>query len=190
MKLNITVDLEWLGEDGDMDSLVKDEIVSGVKDAISRDCLAKVKEEASTQINKAIRDAIDSAKKSIQEKAIKFADDWLENEVTITDKWGDIQDCLTIKDLVKRNFDKTLEMKVNRSGKFTTDYDGIPLISYLMNNRIKEVVQEKIKPIQNDIDNAIARAVNEGIRKNVSEKFAQMVIQTAQDNYKQLADKS
>ncbi|MGJ3743654.1 MULTISPECIES: hypothetical protein [Yersinia] len=182
MKLNISVELEWLGEDGDLDVEVKQEIISGVKNAISRDCLAKVEKEASAQINQAINESISVAKKAIEQKAIKFADDWLEKEVTVTDKWGDVQDCLTITDLIKRSFDKTMEKKVDSSGNFSNDYSATPLVKYLMGRRMEELVQAKIKPLQKDIDNAIANAVNAGIRKNVSDKFAEMIIQTAKQN--------
>ncbi|HDL7468054.1 TPA: hypothetical protein PXO03_004093 [Yersinia enterocolitica] len=182
MKLNISVELEWLGEDGDLDAEVKQEIISGVKNAISRDCLAKVEKEASAQINQAINESISVAKKAIEQKAIKFADDWLAKEVTVTDKWGDVQDCLTITDLIKRSFDKTLEKKVDSSGNFSNDYNSMPLVKYLMGQRMEELVQAKIKPLQKDIDNAIANAVNAGIRKNVSDKFAEMIIQTAKQN--------
>ncbi|OVZ98978.1 hypothetical protein CBW53_02945 [Yersinia frederiksenii] len=183
MKLNISVELEWLGEDGDLDAEVKQEIIRGVKNAISRDCLAKVEKEASAQINQAINESISVAKKAIEQKAIKFADDWLEKEVTVTDKWGDVQDCLTITDLIKRSFDKTLERKVDSKGNFTSDnYNSMPLVKYLMGGRMEEIVQEKIKPLQKDIDTAIANAVNAGIRKNVSDKFAEMIVATAKQN--------
>jgi len=190
MKLNITVDLEWLGEDGDMDAEVKHEVISGVKNAISRDCLAKVEKEASVQINQAINESIMTAKKAIEQKAIQFADDWLMKEVTVTDKWGDVQDCLTVTDLIKRSFDKTLEKKVDSSGNFSNDYNAMPLVKYLMGKRMEELVQAKIKPLQKDIDNAIANAVNAGIRKNVSDKFAEMIIQTAkQTNHAAIENK-
>lgn len=185
MKLNITVDLEWLGEDGDMDAEVKHEIISGVKNAISRDCLAKVEKEASKQIGAAIEESIGAARQAIQDKAIQFANDWLTKEVTVTDKWGDVKEQISITDMVKRSFDQTLEKKVNSKGQFTTDsYDGIPLVKYLTGNYIQEIVQEKIKPLQKEIDAAIIGAVNAGIRKNVSDKFAEMVIQTAKDSNK------
>ncbi|TCW00430.1 hypothetical protein EDC52_101780 [Biostraticola tofi] len=190
MKLNITVDLEWLGEDGDMDAEVKNEIISGVKNAISRDCLAKVEKEASKQINEAITASIASAKKTIEQKAIQFADDWLEKEVTVTDKWGDVQDCLTITDLIKSSFDKTLEKKVDSSGNFSNDYNAVPLVKYLMGKRMEELVQQKIKPIQKEIDAAITAAVNAGIRKNVSDKFAEMVVATAQHNHRAIENKN
>lgn len=183
MKLNISVELEWLGEDGDLDAEVKHEIISGVKNAISRDCLAKVEKEASAQINQAINESISVAKKAIEQKAIKFADDWLEKEVTVTDKWGDVQDCLTITDLIKRTLDGLMEKKVNNEGSFDVGYgNGTRLITWLTDKRVQDVVQEKLKGINKDIDRQITEAVNAGIRKNVSDKFAEMVIQTAKHN--------
>ncbi|EKN6317570.1 hypothetical protein DVP60_15120 [Yersinia enterocolitica] len=183
MKLNISVELEWLGEDGDLDAEVKQEIISGVKSAISRDCLAKVEKEASAQINQAINESISVAKKAIEQKAINFADEWLEKEVTVTDKWGDVQDCLTITDLIKRTFDGLMEKKVNNEGSFDVGYgNGTRLITWLTDKRVQDVVQEKLKGINKDIDRQITEAVNAGIRKNVSDKFAEMVIQTAKHN--------
>ncbi|KGD75249.1 hypothetical protein HA49_08410 [Tatumella morbirosei] len=184
MKLNIQVEIDWIGEGGDLDSEVKHEIISGVKNAISRDCLAKVEKEASTQINQAINESIAAAKKAIEQKAITFADDWLEKEVTITDKWGDAQDCLTITDLIKRTFDRLMEKKVTDSGSFDVGYgNGTRLITWLTDKRVQDVVQEKLKGINKDIDRQITEAVNAGIRKNVADKFAEMVVQTAKHNH-------
>lgn len=183
MKLNITVELDWLDEHGDIDAEVKHEIINGVKKAISRDCLAKVEEEASEQINKAIAESITSARQAINQKAVQFADDWLTKEATVTDKWGDVKEQISITDMVKRSFDQTLEKKVDSRGNFTKDsYDGMPLIKYLTGKYIQELVQEKIKPIQKEIDTAIVNAVNAGIRKNVSDKFAEMVVIAAREN--------
>lgn len=190
MKLNITVDLEWLGEDGDLDNEIKNQIIDGVKSAISRDCLAKVEKEASQQINQAITESIVAARKAIEQKAVKFADDWLEKEVTITDKWGDTQDCLTITDLIKRTFDGLMEKKVDDKGNFVDSFSGkTRLINWLTGKRVEDIVQDKLKVINKDIDRQIAEYINEGIRQNVANKFAEMVVQTAQHNAKALESK-
>ncbi|HIE4214721.1 hypothetical protein [Proteus terrae] len=180
MKLNITVDLDWLEEDGNIDEEVKHEIINGVKNAISKDCLAKVEKEASKQIDKAIAESITSAQQAINQRAVQFVEDWLVKEVTITDKWGDIKEQISVKDMVKRSFDQTLEKTVDSSGRFTENhYNGLTLIKYLTGNYVQELVREKIKPLQEEIDLAIVNAVNAGIRKNVSDKFAEMVVMTA-----------
>ncbi|MDC9591782.1 hypothetical protein PSI23_21505 [Xenorhabdus sp. XENO-10] len=183
MKINITVDLDWLEEDGNIDEEVKYQIIEGVKKSISRQCLDKVEKEASKQINQAINESINSAKATIEKKAIAFADEWLKKEVTVTDKWGDVQECLTITDLIKKSFDNTLEKKVDKNGNFTSSYDGIPLIKYLMSDRMQELVSKRVSVIQKDIDQAITNAVNNGIRENVSNKFAEMVVNTARQQH-------
>lgn len=180
MKLNIQVDIDWLEEDGNIDETVKEEIIYGVKNAISKQCLEKVEKKASTEIDKAIEASINSAQKKIEDKAVEFAESWLENEVTITDKWGDKADCLTIKDLIKRTFDNLLEKKVNDRGQFVTGYqDGVRLIDYLTGSRVQQVVDEHLKGINKEIEQSIKAHVESGIRKNVSDKFAEMVVQTA-----------
>ena len=184
MKLNIQVDLEWLDEDGSIDDLVQSEIINGVKRSISATCLAKVEKEASKKIDKAIDEAIAKVTQSIEGKAIAFADEWLENEVTVTDKWGDPTDRLTIRDLVKKSFDKTLERQVDKSGKFSDGYgyDRMTLIQYLGGAKVEEVVSAKLKDFNEQIDDQITKAVNAGIRENVANKFAEMVVATAKHN--------
>lgn len=183
MKLNITVDIDWIEEDGTIDEEVKHQIISGVKNSISKQCLDKVEKEASTRIDEAIKEAITKSQKAIEAKAIAFADDWLENEVVITDKWGDPKDSSTITDLIKKTFDNLLEKQVNESGEFCHGYGGkMKLINYLTGKRVKDVVSEKMKGFGKDIDNQITKAVNAGIRENVANKFAEMVVATAKEN--------
>jgi len=193
MKLNIQVEIEWLSEDGNIDDVVKEEIISGVKGAISKQCLAQVQKQASVEIDKAIAESIKSAQQAINQKAISFADEWLEKEVTITDKWGDKTDCLTIKDLVKRSFDNLLERKVDDRGDFTNgnySSSGMRLIDFLTGQRVREVVATHLKGINSDIEKAIKAEVESGIKRGVAAKFAEMVIQTAkQDNAARLENK-
>ncbi len=118
--------------------------------------------------------------------------DWIEedgniNEVDITDKWGDVKTRSTIKDVIKASFDRLLEKDVNSKGEFTDGRYGrgnTKLITWLAGGKVQEVVAEKLKTLNKDIDAQITAAVNDGIRKNVSDKFAEMVVSTAHHNNK------
>lgn len=183
MKINITVDVDWIEEDGSIDDEVKHQIIQGVKNSISKSCLDKVQAQASKSIDQAIDESIKKAQRAIEERAIKFTDDWLENEVTITDKWGDKADCLTIKDLIKKTFDGLLQKKVDKDGRFTDSYNAnTTLIHWLSGQRVEQVVSEKLGSMSKVIDDQITKAVNAGIRENVANKFAEMVVQTAKIN--------
>ena len=187
MKINVSVELDWIEEDGSIDEEVKAELIGGIKRSISQQCLAKVEKEASVKIDEAIQQAIQQATKSIQQKAVEFADEWLENEVEITDKWGDVKKKATIKDVIKSTFDHTLEKKVNENGEFADGYGrsgNTTLISWLTGKKVENVVADKLATLNKDIDNQITKAVNAGIRKNVSDKFAEMVVATAHHDNK------
>lgn len=184
MKINITVDVEWIEEDGSIDEEVKHQIIQGVKNSISKTCLAKVEKQASTAIDKAINESIGKAQKLIESKAMELADNWLSNEVSVTDKWGDVVETVDIMTLIKNTYDRTLEKRVDRDGRFCKNSYGnnTRLIDWLTTSKVESVVQDKLKGLNIDIDTQITKAINAGIKENVSNKFAEMVIQTARAN--------
>ena len=182
MKLNITVDIDWIEEDGSIDDEVKSEIINGVKNAISQSCMSNM--EAKSKI--AIDAAIENASKKIEEKAVSFVDDWLENEVKITDRFGDTKEKGTLKDIIKRTFDDTLNQKVDKNGSFSNGYgSSFTLIEYLTGKRVDEAVSDRMKSFGRDIDLSIEACVNKGIKERVSDKFAQMIVGAAKQDYKE-----
>jgi len=184
MKIQITVDVDYIDEEGNIDDEVKASIIQGVKDSISKDCLSRVETEASTQINQAISESIASAKKLIEGRAIKVVEDWLDNEITPTDKWGEQLDPIKIMDLIKQTFDGLLNKRVDSSGRFDSRHGNSTLLSWITKDRIEVIVSDRIRPLEKDIDKKITAAVNAGIREKVSNKFAEMVIETARADHK------
>ena len=90
MKLNITVDIDWIEEDGSIDEEVKHQIIQGVKNSIGKTCLDKVEKQASKAIDEAINKSVASAGELINGKAIAFANEWLGKKVEVTDQWGEV----------------------------------------------------------------------------------------------------
>lgn len=178
--MKISIEVDWIEEGGDLNEIVKGEIIHGVKKAIAKDCLATMKDQS----KQAFDEAVTSASAKISEKALEFADNWLENEVEITDKWGDKDKPISIKDLIKRNFDNLLERKVDSQGRFTDSYNSkFRLIEYLTNKRLEEEVETRMQGFKKDIDSRIKEAIEKSIKDNVSDRFAQMVIGAAKQDY-------
>jgi len=190
MKVNITVDLEWLGEDGSIDDIMKDELISGVKNAISKNCLARVEKEASEAVNKAIDLAVQSANTLIEEKVLSFVEAWLSNEVIVTDKYGEEVKRGSIKDLIKQQFDGMMNSTVNSDGKVVPagSYGAtkMTVVRFLTGEAVKEVVGSELLNYKRDIDAKIKTEINNGIKTNVSDLFAQMVVNTAQARHAEL----
>ena len=139
-------------------------------------------EEKSKQ---AIDKAIANASEIIGQKAVEFADEWLENEVEVTDQWGDSKGKTSIKELIKSAFTNTLNKKVDSNGKITDGYGAkYKLIEYLTGKRVDDVVNERMKSFGENIDKKITASIEASIKDNVSDKFAQMVIGVAKQDYR------
>lgn len=186
MKLNIEVELEWIEEDGSLDDQVKDELIRGVKQSIGKSCLEKVEKQASTAVDKAIADAVLNAEKLINDRVIKFVEDFLSKSVEVTDKWGDVVRSGTIEELVKERFDKALNTKVDSDGRPSSNGYGVSttLHEFLIGKSVKDVVTKELSGYKSNIDKKIKEEINQGIKNNVSDLFAEMVVGVAKDRHR------
>lgn len=181
MKINVTVDLDWIEEDGNIDAEVKAEIIHGVKNAISKQCLANVAKQTQSAIDEGLKTAI----ASIDKKVIDFVDDWLSNEITITDKYGDPEEKGTLIDIIKSRFNDTINKPVDSSGNFTSRHGGgSSLLEYFTGKKVVETIDGYLKAYNKDIDKKISSLVEKGIKDRVSDKFAEMVIGYAKQDYR------
>lgn len=190
MKINMTVELDWLEEDGSIDERMQDELIRGVKAAISKQCLARVEDKASKAIDTAIQDAIEASTNEIKGKVSEFVDSWMNTEVVLTDKYGDPTEKGSVRDLVKRQFDNLMNSMVSSDGKIV-QRDGygakMSVIKFLTGEAVKEVVDTELSQYKKNIDQKIKDEINKGIKENVSDLFAQMVVNVASQQHAERA---
>ena len=180
MKLNIQVELEWLDEEGNLDDEVQHQIISGVKQAISKDCLSLV--EKKTQ--KSIDDGMESAINLMKDKVSEFFEDWLNNEAVITDKYGDKVEEGSLKDIIKREFSNCMNERVGSDGKAASSYNSkYTRLEFVTGKKVKEIVDEYLSSYGKDIDKTIKENIEQGIKSRVSNKFAEMVIGYAKQDH-------
>ena len=206
MNLNITIDLqdifdeqneqayhdgerEACGDSGyNLKEVVKNEIIKGLKNSISKDCLAAVEAKSKAAIESVIKESVNKAKETISDRALEFTNEWLEKKTVISDKWGDPVNELTISELIKQQFDNLLEQTVDSDGRFT-NYNGTKLINHLTGSKVKKEVESRMSSFGKDIDKQIKAHIESGIKETVSNKFAEMVIQTAKSQHVQIENK-
>lgn len=189
MKINIQVELDWLDEEGNIDEIMQDSLISGVKSAISQQCLKRVEDKASKAIDKAIDEAISNAEAQIAGKALEFFSQWLETDVVVSNKWGEEAKRGSIKDIIKGQFDSMMNEVVDSSGKIVGQggYGAkTTVVKYLSGVVVKELVESQLKDYSKELDSKIKEEVNNGIKKNVSDLFAQMVVNTAKQQHAEL----
>jgi len=180
MKLNIQVELDWLEDDGSIDDVVQQEIISGVKRAISKDCLKLV--EKKTQ--QAIDDGVNAAVGLMQEKVAGFFEEWLNTEAVISDKYGDTVEKGSLKEIIKREFNNCMNQNVDKDGKSCNGYGAkYSRLEFVTGKKVKEIVDESLSRYGKDIDRTIKETIEKGIKLRVSDKFAEMVIGYAKQDH-------
>lgn len=154
-------------------------LVAGVKNAISADCIRAAEEQATAAIDEII-----------QKRVNDFIEDWMSSEVVLTNNYGEEVEKGSIKELVKKRFDDLMNSHVDSSGRFTTpstygSNKGVnTVVGFLTGAAVKEVVESELRGYKNQIDEKIKSEINNGIKNNVSDLFARMVVNTAQENFR------
>lgn len=180
MKLNIQIELDWLDEEGSIDDVVQNQIIAGVKQAISKDCLAAVEDKT----QKAIDDGMGAAISLMQDKVSDFFEEWLNTEAVITDRYGDVTEKGTLKEIIKREFNNCMNEKVDSEGRATSGYSAkYTRLEFVTGEKVKAVVDGYLSSYGRDIDKTIKESIEKGIKARVSDKFAEMVIGYAKQDH-------
>ena len=77
MKINIEVDVEWIGEEGNIDEIIKKEISDTVVNTITKKIEKEMEEKATAAVSGKVDDMCNS-----------LISEFLKRKVTVTDKWG------------------------------------------------------------------------------------------------------
>jgi uncharacterized membrane protein YheB (UPF0754 family) len=168
MKLNVTVEMDWLGydEDGEAgvspDQIVKDAIIKGVMDKIS----GKLIEEVRSQAMEQVKDRVDN---TITEMLQNF----LEQPVVITDKYGDVKERhASVKEMVKTEFDQFLDARVDSNGKPTTSYSygsSSSRIDWMISREVTRRAESFMKQVVSEVDAALKKSLDAEAKKRVSD---------------------
>ena len=163
MKFNFEVEIDWLHDDN-IDEVVEERLVSGIVRKISDDVKERVEYKAEEKLQKQIDE-------TIGQKITETYDKMLGEEIRVTDRWGDIKEEGTIRDLIKKRFDNAMGTKVNDRGK-PSDYSSVGTRrQYLINKRVEKVVNKKVKELTKHIDENINQRLEENLKTEIGEKL-------------------
>ena len=193
MKLEITVDLQdifdctneqayYEGSENqqsvegyDLNEHIKNAVINGILEKVSKDCLNAVMKEANEQVNAALSSAILKAVNAIEEKSIQYAESWLLGDnIKVTDKWGEVKETVSINDVITRSYENTLNREVDRDGRFTT-YNGTKLIDYISQKHVIKIVEGKVPNFDSIIDKAIKEKLDEQTTNLIARKIKSVI---------------
>ena len=165
MKFNISVEVDWMGEDGNLDDVIKKQLVEGVVERISQSAINSVKDNVLGKIESQINAMVQ-----------KTYDDFLDKGVTITDQWGDVkQKDVRIYDLIKGKCDKWLITKVDSEGKESSYNANYTRMEWLVNNQLNKQTKSMADEIVKKVSEEIKKYINDAVKNSIGEKLVKEI---------------
>lgn len=168
-KFHITVDLDWLDEEQNIDEKIKDELVSRIVNTVENKLIEQTQTECTNKINEQMK----QIEIKVGEKLNSIMDNFFDTPRDITDKYGDIiKKDVSVKDTLKEACDKFLTQPLDKNGcpvegswniayKTRVDYFVAKTVDSSMNYAIEKAVKEIKEKIQNKISNEVKVQIGE-----------------------------
>lgn len=173
-KFNISVEVDWLEEDGSLDQIIKDEIVGGVAEKVIANLTQSMESEA-TQI---VKDKMAELDASISDKLNSMMEEFFNTPKDITDRWGNVKERgITVTQKLAEACDNFLSQSVDDGGKpasgYSAKYDT--RVDYIVHKSIDHNMEWAIQRAVSDVTDNLKKRISGEIKKQMGEKLAGVV---------------
>lgn len=168
MKFNISVDVDWVGEDCSLDDEIKKEMALQITNTI-------VKEQTDSIKNK-VQKSLESAFNGTVEKKINdIIEGWLNGDpVVITDSYGDAKETYhNIRHMLKARFDGFTEEKVDDNGRVPNYHNNgkMTRLEFFMKKYGQEVMEKEIINVTKKVSKEMESFVEDAIKNHVGNQI-------------------
>lgn len=163
--MKIECEVKWV-EEASIDDTVKHAVIMELARRIEDKLYTKIEEETSNEL----ADMIDNL-------LMKLTDRFMNKEIKVTDKWGDVQETHeNVEELLKSKFDDFLAAKVNRKGETPNscgygNSDLITRIEYFIDKQIDYRKGGILKELTMVVDDRIDEKKKE-LKAEIAKKIA------------------
>lgn len=176
-KINVTVELDWMDEEYDLDHEIKQAIIANIVDGVKNKVLEQAESECAKMMNQQMADI----SKTVSQKLNGIMESFFDEPHDVTDKWGDvIKKNVTVRDTLKEACTVFMEQPLDESGNPVSK--GSYNAKY--ENRVAYVVA---KMMNRDMEYTIKNTV-ESITKNLKEKISSEIKQQMGDKLANVLD--
>lgn len=174
-KFNITVDFDWLNDECDVESEIKEQIISGV----ARKVEEKILSQAETECKSKFDNLLKNAEQVISEKLNRMMTDFFDTPHDITDNYGDVvQRGVTVKDTLKKACDNFLNEPLDRNGKparssYDTEYKT--RVDYIVSKSIDHNMEWAIKSAVSAVTDNLRKKISNEIKTQMGDKLAEVL---------------
>lgn len=164
-KFNITVELDWMDGEYNLDEEIRESIINSVVNKVQD----RLVQQVDTECNNRINHQLANIETAVSDKLNGIMDAFFDEPRDVTDKYGDIiKKGVTVRDTLKKACDEFMNQSLDENGKPTTsswnikyktrvDYIVAKSIDYNMESAIKRAVEDVTKNLKNKIADEVKK---------------------------------
>jgi|GEM_PF-2751893 len=154
MKLTFQVDLDWI-ENESIDEVIKEELVTELSKKINKN----IKENL-------INEALERIDKQLGEQLNQLLTEILNQNITVTDEWGNTTNKGTLKELVKKKVENIMSERLDDYGN-PVRYGGTTRLDWILNSFVKREIENLTKELKKEIDTKVKTYITEGLKDQI-----------------------
>lgn len=175
-KFNVTVELDWMYEEYNLDEEIRETIINSVVNRV-QDKLVK---QVDTECNNRINAQLASIETAVSDKLNGIMDAFFDEPRDVTDKYGDvIKKGVTVRDTLKKACDEFMNQPLDESGKpVSSNSWNIKYktrVDYIVAKSINHDMDWAIKKAVEDVTNNLKKKVSEEVKKQMGDKLANIL---------------
>jgi len=170
---NVTVNLDWLDEEENLDGRLRDEILSGIVAKVGTNITNSLESEA----RKLLDAKMASLENEIGEKLNAMMQEFFDTPKDITDRWGDVvKRGVTVREQLKESCAQYLDQKVDSSGKPASGYGSCKTrLEYILDKAVNHDMEYAIKRATTEVTDNIKKKITEEVKRQIGEKLADVI---------------
>lgn len=174
-KFNITVELDWMDDEYNLDEEIKETIVNSVVNKVQD----RLVQQVDTECNNRINSQLANIETAVSDKLNGIMDAFFDEPRDVTDKYGDvIKKGVTVRDTLKKACDEFMNQSLDGSGKPTKSSWDIKYntrVDYIVAKSIDSNMEYAIKRAVEDVTKNLKNKISEEVKKQMGDKLANIL---------------
>lgn len=175
-KFNVTIDLDWMDEEYDLDHEIKQTIIANIVDGVK----SKVLEQAESECAKMMNQQMADISINVSQKLNDIMESFFNEPHDITDRWGDVvKKNVTVRDTLKEACTNFMEQPLDESGKpvqkgsYNAKYEN--RVAYVVAKMMNHDMEFTIKNTVESITKNLKERISAEIKQQIGDKLANVL---------------
>lgn len=174
-KFNITVELDWIDEEFNLDDEIRETIIDSVVNKVKDRLVQQVETECNNRINTQMNDI----ETTVSDKLNCIMESFFDEPRDVTDKYGDvIKKGVTVRDTLKKACDEFMNQPLDEYGKPAGSSYKIKYntrVDYIVAKSIDSNMEFAIKNAVSTVTDNLKNKISVEIKKQMGDKLANIL---------------